>query len=55
MALQNVKCAWVNRSNSNIPVYEDWVKNGGYAGGHTAGGDQIGTIYPNEFYLLMHL
>lgn len=45
--------ALVNRSGSNIPVYEKIVRNGCFTGGITAGGEQIGVIYPNEFYTLI--
>lgn len=45
--------ALVNRSGSKIPVYEKIVHSGAFAGGITAGGKQIGTIYPNEFYTII--
>lgn len=45
--------ALVNRSGSNIPVYEKIVRNGAFTGGITAGGERIGTIYPNEFYTII--
>lgn len=47
--LMNIRCAWVNKSSYQIPVYNSctYTKPGG---GHTAGGTQIGTLYPNEFY-----
>lgn len=48
MALENVQAAWVNRSSSTIPVYQGI---GDFGAGHfTAGGTQIGSIYPNEMY-----
>ena len=45
----NVCAAWVNTSGYTIPVYSrcDIVRPGGSYG---AGGEQIGTLYPNEFY-----
>ena len=45
-----VSAAWVNKSSYSIAVYDrcDIIKPGGAA--HGAGGNQIGTIYPNEFY-----
>lgn len=36
-----------------IPVYEKMVTNGAFAGSITAGGAQIGVIYPNEFYTII--
>ncbi len=48
----NSKVFLVNRSGSNIPVYEELVHSSYHTGSVTAGGDQIGTIYPNEFYLV---
>jgi hypothetical protein len=53
MAFSNSRVAWVNRSTSNIPVYEKTVSSGAHTGGVTAGGTQIGTIYPNECYTLI--
>jgi hypothetical protein len=53
MAFSNSRVAWVNRSSSNIPVYEKTVSSQAHTGGITAGGAQIGTIYPNEFYTLI--
>lgn len=49
MPNMNVRAAWVNISDYNIPVYSrcDVTRPGGSAG---AGGEQIGTIYPDEFY-----
>lgn len=49
MPNMNVYAAWVNASDSNIPVYDrcDITRPGGSNG---AGGTQIGTIFPNEFY-----
>lgn len=51
MANPNMNClaAWVNTSGYTIPVYSrcDVVRPGGTYG---AGGTQIGTLYPNEFY-----
>lgn len=43
----------VNRSGTKIPVYEKTVHSGFHTGGLTAGGEQIGTIYPNEFYVII--
>ena len=49
MPNMNVYAAWVNTSGYTIPVYNrcDIVRPGGSYG---AGGEQIGTLYPNEFY-----
>lgn len=47
------RCALVNRSSTKIPVYEKIVRNGCFTGGITAGGAQIGIIYPNEFYTII--
>jgi hypothetical protein len=33
---RSVRCAWVNRSNINIPVYSSLVTSGAHAGGQTA-------------------
>lgn len=44
------RCAWVNRSNINIPVYSSLVPSGAHAGGQTAGGTKIGEIYSDEFF-----
>ncbi len=53
MALSNSRVAWVNRSNTNIPVYEKTVSSQIHTGGITVGGTQVGVIYPNEFYTLV--
>ena len=53
MAFSNSRVAWVNRSNTQIPVYEKTVSSQGHVGGVTAGGTQIGKIFPNEFYTLI--
>ncbi|GHU37880.1 hypothetical protein FACS1894105_10780 [Clostridia bacterium] len=53
MALENQRVAWVNRSSTNIPVYSTLVSSPAHTGGHTVGGTQVGTIYPNEFYTLV--
>lgn len=47
--MMNVYAAWVNVSGYTIPVYSrcDIVRPGGSYG---AGGEQIGTLYPSEFY-----
>ena len=48
--MPNMNCyaAWVNHSSYQIPIYSGLItRPGGSAG---AGGTQIGTIYPNEFY-----
>ncbi len=45
--------ALVNRSGSKIPVYEKTVRSSYHTGSLTAGGEQIGTIYPNEFYTII--
>ena len=45
--------AWVNRSDTLIPVYETTVSSPIHTGGVTAGGSQIGQIYANEFYTLI--
>lgn len=51
--LTNARHAIVNRSGSNIPVYEKTVSSQIHTGGLTAGGSQVGVIYPNEFYTLI--
>ena len=51
--LTNERHAIVNRSNTNIPVYEKTVSSQIHTGGITAGGNKIGAIYPNEFYALI--
>lgn len=53
MAYFGSRCALVNRSGTSFPVYEKLVQSGAFTGGTTAGGKQIGTIYPNEFYTLI--
>lgn len=45
--------ALVNRSGTQIPVYEKTVRSGAHTGSLTAGGAQIGVIYPNEFYTII--
>ena len=45
---QNERAAWVNNSSYYIPVYQGLITRPG--GGWGAGGTQIGTLYPNEFY-----
>lgn len=47
MALVQANCAWINRSGSIIPVYGSL---GSYVGHYGAGGEQIGSIYPNEMF-----
>lgn len=49
----NFRQALVNRSGTRIPVYEKIVSASGYTGTITAGGAQIGEIYPNEFYTII--
>ena len=53
MAFENQRVAWVNRSSTNIPVYNSLVSSGAHVGGVTAGGGSAGAIYPNEFYTLV--
>ncbi len=53
MALSNSRVAWVNRSNTNIPVYSSLVSSSIHTGGSTAGGTKVGVIYPGEFYTLV--
>lgn len=53
MAFENQRAAWVNRSSTQIPVYEKLVPSKGHVGGITAGGAQIGKISSNEFYTLI--
>lgn len=53
MYLTNTRHAIVNRSSSQISVYEKLVSSGAHTGGVTAGGTRIGIIYPNEFYTLI--
>lgn len=36
-----------------IPVYEKTVRSGAHTGSLTAGGEQIGVIYPDEFYTII--
>jgi hypothetical protein len=52
MSLTNSRNAWVNRSNTTIPVWGSLVPspNGIHPGGLTAGGVQLGAINPNDFY-----
>lgn len=45
----NVRAAWVNMSSKQIPVYDSLITRPG--GSLGAGGNQIGTIYPKEFYV----
>lgn len=45
--------ALVNRSSTKIPVYAKTVRSEVHTGALTAGGEQIGTIYPNEFYTII--
>lgn len=52
MGIENQRYAVVNRSSSYIPVYKELVHSSIHTGGVTAGGSQIGKIYPNEFYLV---
>jgi peptidoglycan hydrolase-like protein with peptidoglycan-binding domain len=40
----------INRYNEPIAVYEEYVDNLSYQGGHTAGGAVIGYINPNDVY-----
>ena len=48
MALSDVQGAWVNWTSYTIPV---WNQVGDFGKGHhTAGGTQIGSLYPNEMY-----
>ena len=51
--IENYRVAYVNRSSTNIPVYEKFVQNSLFNQNVTAGGAQIGTITPNEFYTLI--
>lgn len=53
MYIDNVRHAIVNRSSSQISVYEKTVSSPAHTGGITAGGNRIGIIYPNEFYTLI--
>ena len=53
MSISNSNAAYVNRSGTSIPVYSKLVSSQIHVGGHTAGGTQIGTIYPNEFYTVV--
>jgi len=53
MALDNQRVAWVNCSNTQIPVYGSLVKSMGHVGGQTPGGTQVGAIFKNEFYTLI--
>lgn len=51
--IENYRAAYVNRSSTSIPVYEKFVANPLYTGNTSAGGSQIGTIDPGEFYTLI--
>jgi hypothetical protein len=51
--IENYRAAYVNRSGTTIPVYEKFVTNSLFNGNTTAGGAQIGTITPGEFYTLI--
>ncbi|GHV05925.1 hypothetical protein FACS1894217_03640 [Clostridia bacterium] len=53
MALQNMRAAFVNRSGLQFPVYNSFVSSQYHSGGTTAGGGQVGIIYPNEFYTVI--
>ena len=53
MAFFHSPVALVNRSSTNIPVYSKFVHSSVHTGSQTAGGEQIGQIYPNEFYTLV--
>lgn len=53
MSVENVRYAAVNLSSMYIPVYSSLVYSGIHVGGKTAGGTQIGKIYPNEFYTVI--
>lgn len=53
MALSQSRIAFVNRSSTNIPVYDGTVQSQVHAGGSTAGGNLIGHIYPDECYTVI--
>ena len=53
MALEKARIAYVNRSSTNIPVYDSLVRSQYHAGGVTVGGEVIGQIYPNECYTVI--
>ncbi len=53
MAITNTNHALVNRSNTYIPIYNKLVQSQAHTGNVTAGGDLIGRVYPNEFYVVL--
>lgn len=53
MSVENARYAAVNLSSMYIPVYSSLVYSGIHVGGKTAGGTQIGKIYPNECYTVI--
>lgn len=53
MGIQNANTAYVNRSSTYIPVYDGWVHSDIHTGALTAGGDVIGHIHPNEYYVVI--
>lgn len=53
MSVQDRRYASVNLSSTKIPVYEKRVHSGIHNRGLTAGGEIIGRIFPNEFYIVL--
>jgi len=53
MGIQNKRYAVVNLSSIAFNVYAKRVSSQIHAGGTTAGGEVIGKIYPNEFYIVI--
>ena len=53
MGIQNKRYAVVNLSSIAFNVYAKRVFSQIHAGGTTAGGEVIGKIYPNEFYIVI--
>lgn len=53
MSVQDIRYASVNLSSTKIPVYEERVRSGIHNRGLTAGGEIIGRIFPNEFYIVL--
>ncbi len=45
--------AYVNMSGYSIDVYDSLVQSSIHAGGRTAGGTKIGTIYQFEYYIVL--
>ncbi len=53
MGIQNTRYAAVNLSSITFNVYETLVRSQIHVGGVTVGGEIVGKIYPNEFYIVI--